>query len=56
MRNIRKTIEWAITLPLAALMFLLLSPYFLIKRLVNGDTYDHSLDYGDDYKGRKIRL
>lgn len=56
MRNIRKAIEWAITLPLAALIFILLSPYFLIKRLLKGDIYDHSLDYGDDYKGRKVRL
>lgn len=49
MRNIRKTIEWAVTLPLAALIFILLSPYFLIKRLVKGDIYDHTSDYEDDY-------
>ena len=56
MMNIRKTIEWAVTIPLAILMVLLLAPYFLIKRLIKGDIYDHSLDYVDDYKGRKIRL
>lgn len=56
MRNVRKAIEWAVTIPLAVLMLLLITPYFLIKRLIKGDIYDHSLDYGDDYKGRKIRL
>nr|DAF60406.1 MAG TPA: hypothetical protein [Siphoviridae sp. ctmHK36] len=56
MRNVRKAIEWVVTIPLATLMVLLLAPYFLIKRLVKGDIYDHFQDYGDDYKGRKIRL
>lgn len=56
MRNIGKALEWAITLPLAALIFVLLAPYFLVKRLVKGGIYNHSLDYGEDYKGRKIKL
>lgn len=56
MRNVRKAIEWAVTIPLATLMVLLLAPCFIIKRLIKGDIYDHSQDYGDDYKGRKIRL